>query len=605
MRPIFKQMAELIGKAIAELRKSIEPRVKTLEDQGEKLTVQFAELKQHLGKDSEATQLKVNEVLQIKVDTQGLLETFARAGEELTQKIEELRARTLADIAAAITAHGQAVQDQLSLQNQLTGELRAMLDAKAGEPALEEIVSKCLTVLRGSDPKIHIPDVSGFLVESQVLALIENATRGLQPIMDLAVVAREVAGRLPSIDEVALQAATLIDVPKVPDFPDTSKFLTQEQVEAIVTGAVETKQSETEKLLRVGFAAMPSIDDIAQKAASLVEFPAAPDLTGFVNEGQVQAIIKVHVDGKVDMAAVSAAIVEHLPSLDDLASKAARLIEVPVPNLSGYALVSETQASVDAAVKEVLAEVKTLRDVFDEMPTAESVIEKAISKIQIPDTSTFLNADQVQEMIAEDRMKFAVPPVTSDQVVKLVLAQLPAPVSVEDAAKIAASLIPAPKDGKSVELDQVLELVQKAVAATKMPTAEEVASSLGSTHIANWALDFERRAQDLLQRSVSQFPKPKDGMDGLGFDDMTVEFDGQRTFKFVFARGERRKEYSFKAQFMIHRGIYEERTKYESGDVITFGGSSWISLKDFPQGKPGQSHDWQLIVKKGRDGSPK
>lgn len=146
-------------------------------------------------------------------------------------------------------------------------------------------------------------------------------------------------------------------------------------------------------------------------------------------------------------------------------------------------------------------------------------------------------------------------------------------------------------DGKSVTVEDVLPHFQQA--------------------FDKWALDFERRAQDIHTRLLASFDKPKDGRDGidgkdgadgLGFDDIDITHDGERGFTIAVARGERRKEFSFQLPVVLERGVYKADRQYERGDAVTADGSYWIAQKDTPAGKPGQSSDWRLAVKKGRDG---
>jgi hypothetical protein len=149
---------------------------------------------------------------------------------------------------------------------------------------------------------------------------------------------------------------------------------------------------------------------------------------------------------------------------------------------------------------------------------------------------------------------------------------------------------PAPgKDGKSITVDDIAEFME--------------------SHIAKWALDFERRAQDLLQRAIERIPAPKDGVNGKdgrdaldidGFD-ATLEEDG-RTVTLSLSRGETRIERKLSLPHVIYRGIYRQGETYQRGDSVTFGGSTWITNAN-TSGKPGEdSTDWRLAVKRGRDG---
>lgn len=66
----------------------------------------------------------------------------------------------------------------------------------------------------------------------------------------------------------------------------------------------------------------------------------------------------------------------------------------------------------------------------------------------------------------------------------------------------------------------------------------------------------------------------------------------------------------FDLPVMIHRGVYRPATQYLRGDNVTYGGSVWLALVDYPTKAPGDATDgkdgtpqqWQLIVKKGAPG---
>lgn len=141
-------------------------------------------------------------------------------------------------------------------------------------------------------------------------------------------------------------------------------------------------------------------------------------------------------------------------------------------------------------------------------------------------------------------------------------------------------------------------------------TVEGVEAML-SGKMAEWALDFERRAQGVMERAVERMPKPADGKDGrdgvdgkdgVGFDDLALDHDGERGFTFRLIRGSEVREYGFTIPAVLDRGVYREDNDYLKGDAVSFGGSLWIAQRDVPPGKPGQCDGWRLAVKKGRDG---
>lgn len=92
------------------------------------------------------------------------------------------------------------------------------------------------------------------------------------------------------------------------------------------------------------------------------------------------------------------------------------------------------------------------------------------------------------------------------------------------------------------------------------------------------------------------------GQDGVGFDDMTVEHDGERTVVLRFARGDQVKEFPVVFPVPIYRGVYRPDGAYVRGDEVTFGGSQWHCNAATAE-KPGDgSAAWTLAVKRGRDG---
>jgi hypothetical protein len=173
------------------------------------------------------------------------------------------------------------------------------------------------------------------------------------------------------------------------------------------------------------------------------------------------------------------------------------------------------------------------------------------------------------------------------------------------------------KDGLNGERGAAGEKGEKG-ADGKSFTIED-AKSLLEPMVAQWALDFERRAQGILQGAIERIPVPKDGKDGTagkdgrdgidGFklDDFEAVLDTDgRTVFLTLVSGDKKSHKHLKFPVVLDKGVFREggpseNSLYEKGDGVTFGGSFWIAQKDEPQGKPGQSPDWRLAVKKGRD----
>ena len=92
------------------------------------------------------------------------------------------------------------------------------------------------------------------------------------------------------------------------------------------------------------------------------------------------------------------------------------------------------------------------------------------------------------------------------------------------------------------------------------------------------------------------------GEHGMGFDDLSVIYDGERGFTFKLMRGEQVKTFDFTLPIVLDRGVYREENSYVKGDGVTSGGSYWIAQSD-ELDKPGlPDSGWRLAVKKGRDG---
>lgn len=141
-------------------------------------------------------------------------------------------------------------------------------------------------------------------------------------------------------------------------------------------------------------------------------------------------------------------------------------------------------------------------------------------------------------------------------------------------------------------------------------TLEEVRTYLDA-ELATWALGFERRAQDVLQRAIDRIPTPKDGRDGapgkdgcdgVSFDEFHVEQIDDRTVRETWSKGGAIvKTFDRKVRAPIYREIYRQGERYERDDMVTFGGSVWCALRD-TDSKPGTDDSWRLAVKAGRDG---
>jgi hypothetical protein len=113
----------------------------------------------------------------------------------------------------------------------------------------------------------------------------------------------------------------------------------------------------------------------------------------------------------------------------------------------------------------------------------------------------------------------------------------------------------------------------------------------------NIAISLGMRALEEI-RAIASRPPPRDG---FGFDDLSVEYDGERCITFKFMKGGDVKEFPIHIDVLLDRGVYRDDSVYQKSDVVTWGGSLWIAQVDSP-GHPRDGSSWRLSVKAGRDG---
>ena len=94
----------------------------------------------------------------------------------------------------------------------------------------------------------------------------------------------------------------------------------------------------------------------------------------------------------------------------------------------------------------------------------------------------------------------------------------------------------------------------------------------------------------------------RDGSDGVGFEDLSVQFDGDRTLTLSFVRGTVTKSFPVVLPIPRYQGVYSAAQTYQVGDVVTWDGSTWHCQLPTSARPDQQSAAWRMMVKKGRDG---
>lgn len=196
---------------------------------------------------------------------------------------------------------------------------------------------------------------------------------------------------------------------------------------------------------------------------------------------------------------------------------------------------------------------------------------------------------------------------------------------IDSAVAAAVAALPPAEPGKSVTVDDVApmlaELVDKAVDA--LPAPEKGKDGLGikellinrdGSLVATMTDGSVRTIgpvvgkdvdMDAIERSIAEkfaaLPKPQDGVDGVGFDDMLCEVREDGVY-LVWEKGDLVKE--ARLPVPLDRGVWKSEAAYKPGDGVTWGGQFWICQAETVE-KPGTDAGWRLAVKKGRDGKDK
>lgn len=316
---------------------------------------------------------------------------------------------------------------------------------------------------------------------------------------------------------------------------------------------------------------------------------------------EIAAIVREQIDGaNASLVAENAELRKRLEAIEAAGSVedqlAAALASLPAPKDGKSVSLDDVRPMVDEAVAAAVAQIPAPTDGKDAAPAAiAEAVASAVADLPAPKDGTSVTLADVEPFIEE--------------AVTRAVAALPAPVDGKDAdpANIQAAVdaavaaLPAPKDGRSVTVADVEPVIDKAVAraVAALPAAKDGIGLAGALIDRDGALKMtlsDGRMVDLGR------VEGKDGAPGLGFDDMEVAFDGERSFSLEFARGDQVKTFTFALPMMIDRGVYRTGQAYEKGDCVTYGGSLWIAQADTDTKPDGADSGWRLSVKRGRDG---
>lgn len=327
-----------------------------------------------------------------------------------------------------------------------------------------------------------------------------------------------------------------------------------------------------------------------KEVAALVE-KAAASLDGM--PAMVEAAVSKHVAALPKPEPLKGVTLDDLaPMVAEAVDKAVAVIEVPKgPDDALIALMigEKVEATVSEAIKSIDLPKPESVTVEDVAPMILEAVEKAVEAIEVPKGP---DADAIGQMV-------------------------------RDATETVLATWERPKDGNSVTADDLAPLIAyevgKAVSAIEPPKdgvglagalinregqlvvtmSDGKAVTLGVVVGQDVDMDIVRA---VIKSEFDAWPKPKDGQDGVGFDDMAlVDVDGDLFLRFT--RGHVVKD--FYLPVTTDRGVWTERA-YRKGAAVSWGGQTFIAQRDaLPSEKPMVSppgDPWRMSVKKGRDG---
>lgn len=163
--------------------------------------------------------------------------------------------------------------------------------------------------------------------------------------------------------------------------------------------------------------------------------------------------------------------------------------------------------------------------------------------------------------------------------------------------EVAALPAPAPgKDAAPITDDQIAAAVAKYLQANPPP------KGIDGVGLAGFMIDREGVLVATTSKGETIRLGCVVGRDGVGFDDVEFEFDGERTVTAKFVRGGSvLKSVPWKFPVIIDKGYWKEGVKAEKGDAMTEAGTLYIALRDTAEKPSTGAKDWRIGARKGRD----
>jgi hypothetical protein len=264
------------------------------------------------------------------------------------------------------------------------------------------------------------------------------------------------------------------------------------------------------------------------------------------------------------------------------------------PELFGQAMGD----AIKSAVAPLQAKIANLEKQLAERPDVAALVSSEVSKAvaALPAAKDGKDCDMAAVKVMVDEAVKSLPTPKDGKDAD--------PAEVAKMVKAAVDALPKPQDGKSITVEEVVPLIKTEVekAVALIPVPKDGAGVAGAVIDRDGNLNLTLTNGEVKNLGRVEGKDGQNGKDGLGFDDLQVEYDGERTVTLKLVRDGIVKEANIKLPVVLDRGVFKEGVTYDAADGVTWGGSYWIAKKATGT-RPGEGNDdWRLSVKKGRDG---
>lgn len=234
-------------------------------------------------------------------------------------------------------------------------------------------------------------------------------------------------------------------------------------------------------------------------------------------------------------------------------------------------------------------------------------LEKRVDSLPVPKDGKDADMNEVRSIISDELKSIseavnAIQPAPElPDIPKMVSEEVSAQIDQEAIVKAVLMMVPVPKDGMNGAPGEKGDPGKDGAPGRDGLDVKDLFRGEGGVLVATMSDGRVKELGQFVGKDGENGLPGKDGSDGVGFDDLSVAYDGKKTVTLRFTKGDNVKEFPLVLPVVIDRGVFSEGKTYSPGDGVTWGGSFWIAQEETGE-KPDTAKGWRLAVKKGRDG---